>query len=158
AMSRICFDGLNLSLVQGTGIATYTRMLMRIAHDLGHEIGAVYSTRQAPSKNPLLNEITFFDAQMRKPRGFAGAWQGFKEHLQIRPSVRPVGVDFSGLVIKRPFEEKLKAHDRIYIARNLFMSARNFFGLTKRFVTLTFDQAPDIFHCTYQLPLRAKSA
>src|ERR1700738_3605002 len=32
------------------------------------------------------------------------------------------------------------------------------FRRTKAFVDLDFDPRPDIFHCTYQLPLRSKSA
>src|SRR5207248_1625422 len=62
---RIIFDGLNLSLAQGTGITTYTRMLTRVARDLGHEVGVVYSSSRAPSKHPLLREITFFDETRR---------------------------------------------------------------------------------------------
>ena len=40
---RIYYDGLNLALQQGTGIATYTRMLMTYARDSGHRVGAVYA-------------------------------------------------------------------------------------------------------------------
>ncbi len=58
---RIVFDGLNLSLTRGTGIATYTRMLTRVAHDLGYEVGVVYSTPCTPPKDPRLREIAFFD-------------------------------------------------------------------------------------------------
>ena len=59
---RIFYDGLNLSLEHGTGIATYTRILARIARDLGYEVGAVYSSpHNRPAKNPLLREIAFFD-------------------------------------------------------------------------------------------------
>ena len=60
---RIFYDGLNLSLEHGTGIATYTRMLARIARELGYEVGAVYSSPHRPAKNPLLREIGFFDAR-----------------------------------------------------------------------------------------------
>ena len=60
---RIFYDGLNLSLEHGTGIATYTRMLARIARELGYEVGAVYSSPHRPAKDPLLREIAFFDAR-----------------------------------------------------------------------------------------------
>ncbi len=63
---RITFDGLNLALARGTGIATYTRALTRAAHDLGHEVGVVYSTPFTPAKNPVLREIAFFDE--KRPR------------------------------------------------------------------------------------------
>src|SRR5438874_10221284 len=58
---RIVFDGLNLSLARGTGIATYTRMLTRAAHELGHEVGALYSTPFTPPKARLLREIALSD-------------------------------------------------------------------------------------------------
>jgi len=64
---RIIFDGLNLSLARGTGIATYTRMLTRAAHDLGHEVGVLYSTPFTPAKDRLLREIAFFDATDAAP-------------------------------------------------------------------------------------------
>src|ERR671916_2725197 len=60
---RIFYDGLNLSLEHGTGIATYTRMLARIARELGYGVGAVYSSPNRPAKNPLLREIGFFDVR-----------------------------------------------------------------------------------------------
>src|ERR1043166_6289167 len=65
-LGRIVYDGCNLTLGQGTGIATYTRTLTRIAQSLGYEIGVVYGSSFNPDKNPLLQEILFFD-QMRAP-------------------------------------------------------------------------------------------
>ena len=67
---RIFYDGLNLSLEHGTGIATYTRMLARIARELGYEVGAVYSSPHRPAKNPLLREIGFFDPREARPVPF----------------------------------------------------------------------------------------
>jgi hypothetical protein len=32
---RIIYDGLNLAPTQGTGIATYARVLAHVAHDIG---------------------------------------------------------------------------------------------------------------------------
>src|SRR6516162_8310285 len=66
---RIFFDGLNLSLSRGTGIATYTRILTRAAHELGHEVGVVYSTPFTPAKDPLLREIAFFDEKRPEMSG-----------------------------------------------------------------------------------------
>src|SRR5437660_9202402 len=58
---RIVFDGLNRSLKRGTGIATYTRVLTRVAHDIGYEVGVLYGTPFTPATDPLLREIAFFD-------------------------------------------------------------------------------------------------
>ena len=60
-LGRVFFDGLNLSLAQGTGVATYTRMLAQVVRDLGYEVGVVYGSAQRPPKDPLLREVAFFD-------------------------------------------------------------------------------------------------
>jgi glycosyltransferase involved in cell wall biosynthesis len=131
---------------------------MQIAHDLGNEVSAVYSTRQSPSKNPLLNEIAFFDAVPSGHSDFNVAWNFIQEQIRLYQAIKPVRVDLSGVVITRSFDDKLMAHDNLFIARNLFMRARRHFRWTKRFAMVAFDERPDIFHCTYQLPLRAKGA
>ena len=58
----------------------------------------------------------------------------------------------------RQFDETLPALDSLFVSRNLFANATGHFRRTKAFVDLDFDPRPDIFHCTYQLPLRSKSA
>lgn len=156
---RIYFDGLNLSLEHGTGIATYTRMLTRIAHDLGYEVGALYSTPQRPAKNPLLREIGFFDSREAAPVPLPRqVWDIVCDQLTLPLGVRPSGVNLTGMVITDQFQARLPAHDRLFIARNLFANARRYFSWSGRFVDLAFDAPPDILHCTYQLPLRAKQA
>ena len=56
---RIIYDGLKLTLEEGTGIATYARMLTQVARDLGHQVGVIYGSPQTPSKNPVLRENGF---------------------------------------------------------------------------------------------------
>ncbi len=46
----------------------------------------------------------------------------------------------------------------MFAARNLFANARRYFSWSGRFIDLAFATMPDILHCTYQLPLRAKGA
>jgi glycosyltransferase involved in cell wall biosynthesis len=160
--SRIIFDGLNLALAQGTGIATYTRLLTRAARDLGHEVGVVYSTRHAPPRNPRLREIAFFDERAPRPMKQQPTWRRLIAHavdqtLYHRP-VRPLPVELTGAVISRHFEHTLAAQDHIFVAHNLFANARTFFSRTHCFVELKFDQRPDILHCTYPMPLRVSAA
>jgi hypothetical protein len=91
---RIIFDGLNLALNRGTGISTYTRILAQTAHDLGHEVGVVYSTPFTPAKNPLLREIAFFDERragmsgkrkLTLRRALNRAVDQTRYHLPVRP-------------------------------------------------------------------------
>jgi glycosyltransferase involved in cell wall biosynthesis len=156
---RIYYDGSNLSLEQGTGILTYTRMLTQIAQDLGNEIGVIYSSRQKPAKNGTMREIAFFDSKnaikVSRTTAFLG---GISDQIRCHFPVRPVPVDFSGFVVSRQFTNNLPAYDNVFVSRELFDNARSYFERTKKFVELSFDEQPDILHCTYQLPLRAKSA
>ena len=156
---RIYFDGLNLALEQGTGIATYTRMLANLTRELGFEVGVVYSTPQRPAKNPLLREISLFDARTtgKKPQS-REVWQAISDQLRYPLGLEPTPVNLSGKVITDQFRSQLPAHDHVFIARNLFANARRHFSLTGSFVDLAFAAPPNILHCTYQLPIRAKRA
>ena len=159
-MSRqIIFDGLNLALERGTGIATYTRMLAQIVRGLGYEVGVVYSSPRRPAKNPLLREIAFFDARDAAPMPFAReVWDAIVDQLHYPLGVKPSAVALSGAVITDQFDSRLPAHDNVFVARNLFANARRYFSWSGRFADLAFATRPDILHCTYQLPLRVKSA
>jgi glycosyltransferase involved in cell wall biosynthesis len=156
---RIIFDGLNLSLEEGTGVATYARMLTRVARDLGHKVGVVYGSPQAPSRNPLLREIAFFDEKRAIKRSRSAETLDYIfDCIRYHLPVRPTPVEVSGVVVTRQFDETLPALDSLFVTRNLFANANGHFRRTKAFVDLDFDPRPDIFHCTYQLPLRSKSA
>jgi glycosyltransferase involved in cell wall biosynthesis len=160
AMSRrIYFDGLNLSLERGTGIATYTRMLAQVVRDLGNEIGVVYSSPQRPAKNPLMREISFFDSREAAPVALPKqVWDTVVDQLYSPFAVQPSAVNLTGTVITDQFHGRLPLHDHMFVARNLFANARRYFSWSGRFIDLAFATAPDIFHCTYQMPLRAKGS
>jgi glycosyltransferase involved in cell wall biosynthesis len=160
----IIFDSLNLALARGTGIATYTRLLTRTARDLGHEVGIVYSTPYTPPKDPLLREIAFFDekrlsnpvrAKKLTPRKLLNL---AADRARYQWPIKPLPVEFTGAVVTRHFKDTCPAQDRAFVARNLFDNARTYFSQTQAFVDLAFDRRPEIFHCTYPLPLRVKSA
>ena len=156
---RIYFDGLNLSLEHGTGIATYTRVLANVVRDLGFEVGVVYSSPHRPPKNALLREITFFDANNAAHISrFRSRYNRTIDQFRYARGVRPTPLDLSGAVITEQFLSRLPPHDYMFMARNVFINARNYFAWSGRFAELAFDVPPDIFHCTYQLPIRAKAA
>src|SRR5215469_586777 len=158
ACRRIIYDGLNLSLAEGTGVATYTRMLAQIVRELGHEVGVVYGSPQVPPRDSLLREVTFFDEKRAIKRSAMRELLGYiTDQLRYRLPVKPMPVDLSGAVVTRQFASTLPEHDHVFVTRRLFENARIHFAWSKNFVDLTFDPKPDIFHCTYQLPLRSKS-
>lgn len=154
---RIYFDGLNLSLEHGTGIATYTRVLANVVRDLGFEVGVVYSSPQRPSKNPILREISFFDAREAAKLPLAKeVWNTLSDQFHYPFGVQPSAVNLTGTVITQQYQSRLPAHDHLYVARNLFANARRYFSWSGRFAELSFETPPNVLHCTYQLPLRAK--
>ena len=155
---RVVYDGLNLALSQGTGVATYTRMLARVVRDLGYEIGVVYASAQRPPKDRLLREVAFFDEKRAiKTPLTRQAINYLADQLRSFAAVKPVPVDFDGVVVRRQFEATLPPEHRAFATRNLFANARAHFARTNKFLRLDFDQAPDIFHCTYPLPLHSRS-
>jgi len=156
---RIIYDGLNLALEEGTGVATYARMLTQVARDLGYNVGVVYGSPQAPSRNLVLREIAFFDEKRAIKRPLPSDILNYVVDLvRYQLPIRPARVELSGVVVTRQFDSTLPTHDHIFVTRNLFANAGRRFSLTNAFVELAFDPRPDIFHCTYQLPLRSKSA
>ena len=157
-VGRVFFDGLNLSLAQGTGVATYTRVLAEVVRDLGYEVGVVYASAQKPPKDRVLREVAFFDErQAIKTSGIQQSLNWLVDQLQSFSAIKPLPVEFDGVVIRRQFETTLPAQHRAFAVRHLFANARAHFARTNRFARLTFDPAPTIFHCTYPLPLRSKS-
>jgi glycosyltransferase involved in cell wall biosynthesis len=158
-VGRVFYDGFNLALTQGTGVATYTRVLTGVVRDLGYDIGIVYASLRTPPKDPVLREVAFFDEKqaVKTPLGrqiidcITDQFRGFA-------AVRPLPVAFDGVVVSRQFEMTWPAPHQAYATRRLFFGARTHFARTNRFVKLAFDATPDIFHCTYPLPICAKSA
>src|SRR5689334_993478 len=116
---RIFYDGLNLSLEHGTGIATYTRMLARIARELGYEVGAVYSSPYRPPKNPLLREISFFDphnaARISRRRE---TYNYVADQIRYMRGLRPSALNLSGAIITDHFSNNLVLRDHVFVARN----------------------------------------
>lgn len=158
-MSHIIFDGFNLALEEGTGVATYARVLTKVARELGHKVGIIYGSPQAPSRNPVLREIGFFDEQRATKKSLPREMLNYvADQFRYYLPVRPKPVELSGVVVTRQFDDIIPSHDDIFVTRNLFANAERHFALSKAFVDLAFDPRPDIFHCTYQLPLRTKSA
>ena len=125
--------------------------------ELDYEVGVVYSSPQRPSKNPLLREIGFFDSREAAPVPYPKEiWNAVSDQFWVPLGVEPSAVNLTGMVITDQFHGRLPLHDHLFVARNLFANARRYFSWSGRFVDLVFDNAPDILHCTYQMPLRAK--
>jgi len=110
---RIFYDGLNLSLTQGTGVATYTRMLTRVVRDLGYDIGIVYTSPQTPPKDRLLREVAFFDEkQAVRTSLIRQALDCVTDQVRGFATIKPSPVDFDRVVGRRQCETTWPAQHR----------------------------------------------
>jgi hypothetical protein len=93
---RIFFDGLNLSLERGTGIATYTRLLTRVTRELGNEVGIVCSSPRRPATNWLTRKISS-DAADGAPISLPKKmWDIYWDQLWAPLGLRPIAVNGTG--------------------------------------------------------------
>ncbi|WP_372622358.1 glycosyltransferase family 4 protein [Falsiroseomonas sp.] len=150
----IAIDGYNLSLEQGTGVATYARGLSRRLKALGAEVGVLYGHRSSAGKDGLLREVTFFD-----PRGDLPGWRkpldDFSRMLRLRAGVDAVPVPV-GSVETTAIEARLPAFDRLWNVPNLYRAAVLGFGASHRFGKVRLPGAPRLMHWTYPVPLTAQ--
>jgi glycosyltransferase involved in cell wall biosynthesis/SAM-dependent methyltransferase len=158
---RIIYDGLNLALSKGTGIATYTKILAETSRGLGYDVGVVYETPFSIPKDPRLQDILFFDqatVRRRPPREPFSQKLGeaLAEHFRRYRSVKSVPVSLGSTVDTRQFTDKLPEGHRPFAAKNVFKAAERYFNDTGRLLRVRFDKAPNIFHCTYALPLKVE--
>ncbi|MGY5800739.1 glycosyltransferase family 4 protein [Rhizobium hainanense] len=155
----ILYDGLNLSLKKGTGVATYTRSLMSTAQSLGYQTGVVHGIPGNVPKDPVLREVLLFDdASARVPGAVAIARRWLRRRIAAPFGVRPVPIPLSGTVILKSLQSQFGTSDAVYAANDLFQLARYHFKRYGNSLTMKFEIQPDLLHCTYPMPIAAKRA
>jgi glycosyltransferase involved in cell wall biosynthesis len=160
---RVVYDGLNLALGQGTGIAVYTRVLIQTARSLGYDIGVVYGVPLPATEDPLLQEVLLFD-QMRSSNRRASAsvprvlYNRCVDYLRHFSTIHPSPLRLGTAVVADQFKDLVPELDRAFLVRNLFDNADRFFRQTGKLVNLSLDTHPDIFHFTYTVPIKGKSS
>lgn len=155
-MSRIMIDGRNLGLEKGTGVATYARNLSYELHAMGHGVEVLYGTGAGPTRNALMREIAFFDANHGERDRLALAMEAVRARLSGPLRKRAYDVPISGQVVARTFAARLPYYDRIVNATNVFGRAHATFRSWKMLTQVSMEDRPDIAHWTYPLPMRLK--
>jgi glycosyltransferase involved in cell wall biosynthesis len=156
---QIAIDGFNLAMPQGTGIATYARVLSRTLSDIGHPVDVLYGLPLSPSASTVMREVGFFDRMDQEPRRaprrvFSSRW--WREQAASRRGLDAIEIPVSGLVDRRGF--RMPAFDRILNASDLFSLASRHFRATGRFLRVRIPDGPAIMHWTYPLPIVAERA
>lgn len=159
ASRKICIDGFNLSMPNGTGIATYARNLNEALRALGHETQILYGPRRVGADH-LLNEISLVDASPARTRGFTGLRRRV-EQLSTPLGRKARWIARSGEVETRQVERHVPPCDGLWASRDVFHGANLAYSAFGLFTDLTFDgggAAPDVMHWTCALPMRASKA
>lgn len=154
----ILYDGLNLSLKTGTGIATYTRNLTRAAREGGYRTAIAYALQDEVPADPVLREMALFEDRRRKLRRFErwGNWAKSQLGLYRRLPLHPATP--SGAVETGPVADRLPSFDDLYAGRQIFERGRLNFMAQHRFAELGTQAPPDIAHFTFPTPLRVAKA
>jgi glycosyltransferase involved in cell wall biosynthesis len=153
---QIFYDGLNLSLDRGTGVATYARSTTFTAHDIGLKVGILHGTPARPSRNELFREIAFFDSP-QTPK-LSGKFKILAQYALSPLGVTPFRVPVTGAVITKQFASRLPYFDEIYNSPHIFAVARRHFLSFKSMLPVRFRDPPSIFHWTYPLPLKSRAS
>ncbi|MCB4823640.1 glycosyltransferase family 4 protein [Roseicella aerolata] len=156
--SRIFLDGYNLALDQGTGVATYARNLSFAMGRLGHQVGVLYGTRAAPSANPLIREIAFFDERVGAPPKWLVALRRTRRMLRAPIGELAVPVPITGQVVATTFRDRLPHFDEIWNCQDLFQQAYVHQYLFNGRLSVSVPKQPRLMHWTYPLALRLRGA
>lgn len=154
---KICIDGFNISMREGTGIATYARNLNEGLRGLGYETQILFGPQQRIGRDGLLNEMGLVDASAeRKPRRIVGLMH------EARRLTAPLGrvarrIERTGQVDLRQLRHQLPACDAVWASRDVFHSANRAYSAFGLFTEVRFGAAssgPDVMHWTCGLPMR----
>lgn len=156
---RIYIDGFNLSLEQGTGVATYARNLSSCLRDLGAEVGVLYGTRSSTiSMNALLREIAFFDPRVGQPPKVLQAYNFVRRALKSVFGEIATQVPMTGRVVRDTFASRLPYFDHMWNVESLFEAQRVHFKVYRNRMNVFFRQPPRIMHWTYPLAIKVRGA
>ena len=155
--NRVLFDGLNLSLSQGTGIATYAKSLMAAADELGYRPEILISSNAGFDKrDPVFSEIALFDPVIADHPSPKIRLQLYLTRWFGRPfGVRPSSFQPMGGIVMAGRQGRVA---RTHAAPNVFEHGRLHFRRHKRLMEVKHDRDPDLFHATYAAPLLVKGA
>ena len=157
---RIYFDGLNLSLERGTGIATYTRMLPAWCASSATRSGSSTARRTGRRKIRCCARLRFLIPAMRLMcRGTAGPTTGLSTSCSHIRGVKPAPVIAERHRRHRSVPGSPAAARSGLCRPQPVRQCAPLLLLERRGSPTSISTArPDILHCTYQMPIRAKGA
>lgn len=154
---RIGIDGYNLAMPNGTGIATYGRILTETIRELGHEVDGIFGLDvKGP---PQEREALFYDRLARpakhRIRSFSPRQIATLTRMWRGAIAQPVPL---GGVDSRAFEHRLPHFHQLWSSDFLFERAHAYFRTTGRFARLKMPDPPAVMHWTYPVPVVLEGA
>lgn len=166
---HICIDGLNLSLMKPTGIATYARNLGNRLHDMDLKVSVLFDKRLDESAPEILYESTFYEAintpseKERRPR------QSFIHYAlipfyflrSISYFIRsPLAKEhtFPGVVEQESMKTELPVFDTMYNSWGIYRLAQCYFLMFGKLLPIRLHPTPDVMHWTCPIPARVVGA
>lgn len=153
----ILFEGRNLTLKNGTGIATYARNLTAIARQRGYRAEVVIGTDTPVQGGSALSEVMLLDARRTPGSSATKAIRSYLRGLLPVPfGIQTKPVESSGMVIHPSGTNRLGGFDRTHAAFDLFETADQHLIRFGRRAKLNLTAAPDLFHATHPTPLMVR--
>lgn len=160
-MINSCIDGWNLSIPQGSGIATYGHTLLRAIQHLGLNGQVLYGPAAKKQASDIVNESMLIDGRerARRPAGFARSvstlWSRFG--CNAYPILPSGNVIWPTQGMQRPVASSYWASQDLFNLAN--RAFQNYGTITPiRFNSDSGTERPDVMHWTCPLPLHAPQA
>jgi len=159
---NILVDSFNLGLQHGSGIKTYGVTILDAYQKLGYQVGIFADNKFISGKNPVLDEVMFFDQQFHLPKmrfntKLINGIRDVSQLLKSKPvSSFPLNVtspNINNYLSKAAAEKK---YTYICNAHDAFHSANRFYSVFKKPVSFKLKEKPDIWHMTTPLPIKIK--
>lgn len=156
---KILVDGYNLQLATGTGIKTYGTTLIRSLQHMGANVDVLLS-RNSNKKDPVLDEVLFFDENTQRPNQIARAIGLVKGFLKSSsgPLYKAWRRESMGQVVLKQgkFTEDFIKYAQSFNLPKCYEQADANFSLFNKITNIYLPEKMDIWHATIPMPIRIK--
>lgn len=162
--NTILYELYNLSIPEGTGIATYSENLINSSTNIGFSCSGLFSSyRNISYKNSELAKLQFFDARNKPGKTIIdekiSKLQLFPHWLLGDPlGLSTVEINTSSVVLEPRKRNLFDQLDKIYVANNLMDRSRLHFNRYKQPLSIKVNTTPKIFHATQLIPIKINNS
>lgn len=152
--SSVLVDGRNISLHNGTGIATYARNLFDPLTKLGLSTQILFGENIKFYRESPVREMQFFNVLTQRPRRLSLLKSALASNFHVNLSE----IKFGDVVIKTPFRDRIPLAERIWNSRNIYDYAIWKFKTFGKFTEIPNTMGAAYAHWTYPVPIRLRGA